>query len=58
MLVGVCVPHSSLELCQQKVAEVGKIETTKIEMKKEKLYQNNYSGIGVVLYVVENESGK
>ena len=27
-------------------------------MKKWKVYQNNYSGIGVVVYGVENESGK
>ena len=27
-------------------------------MKKEKIHQNNYSGIGAVVYGVENESGK
>ena len=35
-LVGACVPHSSLEWYQVKVAEAGKIERSKIEMKKEK----------------------
>ena len=46
--IGACVTYSSLEWCQQKVAEVGQIK-----MKKEKLYQNNYSGIGIVVYGVE-----
>ena len=53
-----CFPHSSLEWYQKKVIEVGNIEMSKIEMKKEKVYQNNCSGIGLVDYGVENESGK
>ena len=54
VLVGVCVPCSSLNWYQQKVAEVGKIKKSKIEIKKEKLCQNNHPGLGVVFYGVEN----
>ena len=38
------------EMVSKKVAEVGNIEITKIEIKKEKVCQNDYSGIGVVVY--------
>ena len=34
VLVGACVPHSSLNWYHSKVAEVGKIEKSKIEIKK------------------------
>ena len=54
VLIGVCVPHSSLEWYQEKVAQVGQIERSKIEIKKEKVHQNNYSGLGVVVCGVEN----
>ena len=54
MFFGVYVLHSSLEWYQQQVAEVGKIKKSKIEIKKEKLCQNNHPGLGVVFYGVEN----
>ena len=36
VLIGVCVPYSSLEWYQEKVAQVGQIDRSKIEIKKRK----------------------
>ncbi len=58
ILVGACAPYSSLESYQKKLVEVGKMVTSKIEIKREKVDEKNYSGIGVVVYGVENEIGK
>ena len=44
------IPHSLLEWCQQKVSEVGKIKKSKIELKKETMCQNNYSGLVAVVW--------
>ena len=52
VLIGVRVPHSSLEHHQQKVVENCKIKLSKIEMKKETCIKNNYSGIVTVVYGV------
>ena len=53
-----CVLHSSFEWHQQKLSEVGKIKKSKIELKKETVHQNNYSGLGTAVYGVENEIEK
>ena len=49
VLVGVCVLCPSLECHEQKVAEVGKIKKSKIEIKKEKMCQNKHSRLGTVV---------
>ena len=42
VFIGVCAPYSSLESYQQKVSEVGKNKKSKIELRKDKVCQNNY----------------
>ena len=56
VLVRTCLPCYSLEWHHDKVAEVGEINKLKIEIKKEMVYQQNYSGLGLVVYGAEQES--
>ena len=57
VIIGVCVPYSSLEW-YKKSSRSWSYWNVKIWNEKRKVHQNNYSGIGVVVYGVENESGK
>ena len=56
VLVGACLPHCSLKWCHDEVTKVGDTNRLKIEIKKEMVHQQNYSGVGLVVYGVEQES--
>ena len=46
--------YSSLEWHQQKCSDAGKIYKSKIELQKETVHQNIYSGLCAVIYKVKN----